>query len=172
MAGHRAVSPRRSEDGRLAAPGRTRRSDGAIHARRAAAAAVSATLSAAVVTISTEAAHVVSLAPPSRSLTPAAMEALTPASLERPTADYPVSTRPVPTRPGTVRTVVSKAPSTRTLASRSVPAASRTAPARTGRSIGRRRVEPVVVPADAEKRAVAASIGDLHLSERAARPLR
>lgn len=165
MAGHRAVSPRRSEDGRLAAPGRTRRSDGAIHARRAAAAAVSATLSAAVVTISTEAAHVVSLAPPSRSLTPAAMEALTPASLERPTADYPVSTRPVPTRPGTVRTVVSKAPSTRTLASR-------TAPARTGRSIGRRRVEPVVVPADAEKRAVAASIGDLHLSERAARPLR
>ena len=159
-----------------------------VHVRRAAAAAVSATLGAAVVTIAIDGAHVAPQATPSPALSPSAMDSFMPASIERPTGARPVSARQAPARPPATQAVVASRTHptlpTRRAAAVTQPTAAVTQPTadpvRTGMAIGAigtvggRRVEPTAVTRPtagtrptavtqptARRRPAAASIGEL-----------
>jgi hypothetical protein len=129
---------------------------------------VSATLGAAAVTIVTDGSHAALHATPSPVPSPSRVESLMPVSVERPTGVRPASARPVATQPASARPVASTAG----VALPVHTAASKRAAARVDMSIGRRAEPTIVRQATAVKhRQVAASIGDLHLSEKAVQRL-
>jgi hypothetical protein len=76
-----------------------------VNARRAAAAAVSATLSAAVATIVVDGQHAAPQLTASRAPAPSAMDSFMPVSVERPTGACPAAAHPTAGRPADVRPV-------------------------------------------------------------------
>lgn len=148
-----------------------------MNARRAAAAAVSATLSAAAVTIVVDGQHAAMLASAARTparptMSPSAMDSSMPLSVERPTGAHPAYTHAAPAQQPDARTIDARAIEARSTASTAgAVGADRpalTAAPRPGLAIGRRWAA-TAGSATLTRRPVPASIGDLHLSEATAR---